>query len=189
MIVLNIDEYNLHKSTILRELKNSVFVYPTDTIYGIGCNATDESLVRKIRFIKKTDKPFSVIVPNKEWIYNNCIITEGAEEWIRKLPGPYTLILRLKNKGAVAKNVYNMKDNPTIEIEIAGHTDNVGADEYNLNLSLERANSVVAFIVSKGISQNRIIAKGYGESKPIASNDSEEGKQLNRRVEFTILKK
>jgi outer membrane protein OmpA-like peptidoglycan-associated protein len=98
-------------------------------------------------------------------------------------------VLRPESFQELDRVVKLMKDNPTIEIEIAGHTDNVGADEYNLNLSLERANSVVAFIVSKGISQNRIIAKGYGESKPIASNDSEEGKQLNRRVEFTILKK
>ena len=98
-------------------------------------------------------------------------------------------VLRSESFQELDRVVKLMKDNPYIEIEIAGHTDNVGADEYNLNLSLERANSVVAYIVSKGISQNRIIAKGYGESKPIASNDTEEGKQLNRRVEFTILKK
>jgi len=98
-------------------------------------------------------------------------------------------VLRSESFQELDRVVKLLKENSTIEIEIAGHTDNVGADEYNLNLSLERANSVVAYIVSKGISQNRIIAKGYGESKPIAPNDSEEGKQLNRRVEFTILKK
>ncbi|HEY5122651.1 MAG TPA: OmpA family protein [Ignavibacteria bacterium] len=82
-----------------------------------------------------------------------------------------------------------LNENPKIEIEISGHTDNVGTDEYNLTLSIERANSVVAYIISKGISQTIITAKGYGKSVPVATNDTEEGRQLNRRVEFRILKK
>ena len=102
MIVLNLDEYNIHKKIILDELKKTVFVYPTDTIYGLGCNATDEKAVDKLRKIKNTKHPFSIIVPNKDWIYDNCTVNEEAEEWIRKLPGPYTLILRLKNKKAIA---------------------------------------------------------------------------------------
>lgn len=82
-----------------------------------------------------------------------------------------------------------MIDNPSMEIEMAGHTDNVGADAANSTLSNDRANAVKTYITSKGITENRIVAKGYGESKPIASNDSDEGRQQNRRVEFTILKK
>jgi L-threonylcarbamoyladenylate synthase len=121
MIVLNFDEYNTQKRAILAEMKKSVFVYPTDTIYGIGCNATDESLVKKIRKIKNSQQPFSVIVPNKEWIYKNCVVTEEAEEWIRKLPGPYTLIMRLKNNKAVAKNLHNMDENPTIGVRMPNH--------------------------------------------------------------------
>jgi len=107
MIVINFDEYNINRKTILKEVPLSIFVYPTDTVYGIGCNAMDEKLVAKVRKLKKSDQPFSVIVPNKEWIYENCVVTEEAEEWIRKLPGPYTLLLKLKNKKAVAKNVHN----------------------------------------------------------------------------------
>ena len=107
MIIVNFDEYNINRKSILRDIPRSVFVYPTDTIYGIGCNALDEKLVAKVRKLKNSDQPFSVIVPNKEWIYENCIVTEEAEEWIRKLPGPYTLLLKLKNKKAVAKNVHN----------------------------------------------------------------------------------
>ena len=120
MIVLNLDEYNVHKNTIIRELSKTVFVYPTDTIYGIGCNATDEKLVSKVRKIKNSDTPFSVIVPNKEWIYNNCEVSQEAEEWIRKLPGPYTLILRLKNKRSLAKNVFN-QSNSTIGVRMPNH--------------------------------------------------------------------
>jgi tRNA threonylcarbamoyl adenosine modification protein (Sua5/YciO/YrdC/YwlC family) len=107
MIVLNFDEYNLNRKTILKEVPSAIFIYPTDTIYGIGCNALDEKKVDKIRKLKNSAQPFSVIVPSKEWIYNNCVVTEEAEEWIRKLPGPYTLLLKLKNKKAVAKNVHN----------------------------------------------------------------------------------
>ena len=121
MIVLNIDEYNLHRNSIQKELKHSLFVYPTDTIYGIGCNATDEKLVQKIREIKNTKHPFSIIVPNKEWIYKNCVINQEAEEWIRKLPGPYTLILQLKNPNAVAKNVYHSNDMKTIGVRMPNH--------------------------------------------------------------------
>jgi L-threonylcarbamoyladenylate synthase len=120
MITLNMDEYNVHKKTILKELLKSTFVYPTDTIYGIGCDATNEELVKKIRNLKKSKQPFSIIAPSKEWIHNNCEVTEEAEEWIRKLPGPYTLVLRLKNPKAIAKNVYNHDDN-SVGVRMPNH--------------------------------------------------------------------
>jgi len=82
-----------------------------------------------------------------------------------------------------------LKDNPTVEIELAGHTDNVGSDEYNMELSDKRANSVKTYLVSQGISADRLRAKGYGETQPIAPNDYDWGREKNRRVEFTILKK
>lgn len=81
-----------------------------------------------------------------------------------------------------------LKNNSKMEIEMSGHTDNVGSEDANLKLSEDRAKAVKDYIVSKGISENRIISKGYGKSKPITSNDTDEGRQLNRRVEFTILK-
>jgi outer membrane protein OmpA-like peptidoglycan-associated protein len=97
--------------------------------------------------------------------------------------------LREESFPELDKLVKVLTDNPGMEIEIAGHTDNVGNDESNLKLSNERAASVKAYIISKGIVDSRIMSKGYGETKFIASNDTEEGKQMNRRVEFTILKK
>jgi L-threonylcarbamoyladenylate synthase len=118
MIVINTDEFTKYRNQLLEDLPKSVFVYPHDTIYGLGCNATDEELVSKVRRIKNSEQPFSVIAPSKEWIYQNCIITEEAEEWIRKLPGPYTLILKLKNKNAVARNVSHSS---TIGIRIPNH--------------------------------------------------------------------
>lgn len=72
-------------------------------------------------------------------------------------------------------------------IEVAGHTDNVGEDEANMKLSQARAESVVKYLVSKGISANRLVAKGYGETEPVADNETPEGRQKNRRTEARFL--
>lgn len=81
-----------------------------------------------------------------------------------------------------------MKANPHIEIELAGHTDSRGSFRQLMTLSQQRVNKVKSYMVSKGVASKRIIGKGYGGSKPIASNDTEETRMLNRRVEFTIKK-
>ncbi len=77
-----------------------------------------------------------------------------------------------------------LRDNPGIEVEIHGHTDNVGKASYNLKLSQARANSVKQWLVKKGVDGNRIGTRGFGFVRPIASNDTEEGRQINRRIEF-----
>ncbi len=87
------------------------------------------------------------------------------------------------------KVVNFLDQNPTVEIEISGHTDNKGSDEYNLTLSQGRSQSVVDYLASQSIQPSRLTAKGYGESKPIETNETEEGRANNRRVEFTVLKK
>jgi len=79
-------------------------------------------------------------------------------------------------------------DNSGIKIEISAHTDNVGSDDYNLKLSQARAESVLNYLVMNGIQGNRLTAKGFGSSKPIADNGTEQGRQKNRRVEFKIIK-
>lgn len=81
-----------------------------------------------------------------------------------------------------------LQEQPALEIEIAGHTDDLGTAEYNLALSQSRAEAVKSYLTSKGIKANRISAKGFGETKAIAPNSTEEGRATNRRVEFTILK-
>jgi outer membrane protein OmpA-like peptidoglycan-associated protein len=81
-----------------------------------------------------------------------------------------------------------LNDNPTINVEIQGHTDSKGSDEYNLSLSDRRAASVVGYLVQNlGIASSRLTSRGYGESQPIATNDTDAGRALNRRVEFVIL--
>lgn len=77
--------------------------------------------------------------------------------------------------------------NPDKKIEIGGHTDNVGSDEANLTLSQNRAKSVVDYLVKKGIDPARLSSKGYGETAPVATNDTEEGRAKNRRTEFKIV--
>ncbi|MEQ8423779.1 MAG: OmpA family protein, partial [Cyclobacteriaceae bacterium] len=81
-----------------------------------------------------------------------------------------------------------MRRNDKVVVEIAGHTDNVSSASFNKTLSQKRADAVRDFLVSKGISTQRVTAVGYGEERPMASNDDEkDGRELNRRVEFKVL--
>jgi outer membrane protein OmpA-like peptidoglycan-associated protein len=82
-----------------------------------------------------------------------------------------------------------LNDVPTMKIEISGHTDSKGSDSYNLTLSQNRAQAVVDYLAAHGIDKGRLKATGYGETKPIDTNDTDEGRQNNRRTEFEILSK
>jgi outer membrane protein OmpA-like peptidoglycan-associated protein len=97
--------------------------------------------------------------------------------------------LRQESISELDRMVLLMTQNPSIKIELSSHTDNVGSDEYNVTLSQARAQSVVDYLIAKGISKERLVAKGYGKSMPIATNDTDEGRQQNRRTEFKILSK
>lgn len=101
--------------------------------------------------------------------------------------GKYELLA--ESYGELDKLLQVLKSNSKMKIEISGHTDAVGADADNLTLSNNRANAVMNYLLGKGIAKDRLSAKGYGETKFIATNDNDEGKQLNRRVEFVILEK
>ena len=79
-----------------------------------------------------------------------------------------------------------LNQNPDRKVEIEGHTDNVGSDDYNQGLSQSRADSVRSFLMQQGISSERIVASGKGEQRPVADNESEGGRQQNRRVEVII---
>ncbi|HLP94883.1 MAG TPA: OmpA family protein [Saprospiraceae bacterium] len=82
-----------------------------------------------------------------------------------------------------------MRENPKLSIEIAGHTDALGEDAYNLDLSKRRAMAVEKFLLDNKISKTRLRSKGEGESKPVATNDTDEGRAQNRRVEFVVIRK
>lgn len=78
--------------------------------------------------------------------------------------------------------------NPDVKVEIQGHTDNIGSDAYNKKLSLQRAETVKNFLVSKGVAASRLTTVGVGSSKPVADNKTAEGRALNRRIEFQVKK-
>jgi outer membrane protein OmpA-like peptidoglycan-associated protein len=80
-----------------------------------------------------------------------------------------------------------LTDNPTLRVQLNGHTDNVGKPADNLKLSADRAKSVVDYLISKGIDTKRLLFKGYGETKPIADNKTEAGRAINRRTEFIVI--
>ncbi len=102
------EEFLKNKKDFIKKIKaGSIFIYPTDTIYGLGCLASDKKAVKKIEAIKKRkNQPFSIIV-TKSWIKENCILKKGHRNFLDKLPGPYTLILRLKNGGTIGIRIPN----------------------------------------------------------------------------------
>ena len=97
-------------------------------------------------------------------------------------------ILRQESEVELNKLLEIMQQNPSLAIEVSGHTDSDGDDAHNLNLSQERANAVLNYLVSKSISIERVKAIGYGEARPVIANTSPENKQLNRRTEIEFLK-
>jgi len=122
MEIINKDQYDLEseKYGYLIRKNSPIFIHPTDTIYGIGCLADDDEAVKKVREIKERySRPFSVIAPSKDWIIENCEVGEREKQYIDKLPGPYTLILKLKNKNAVSPLVNDNRD--TLGVRIPDH--------------------------------------------------------------------
>jgi tRNA threonylcarbamoyl adenosine modification protein (Sua5/YciO/YrdC/YwlC family) len=190
MIILSKEEFELNNEEYLRMIrKGAVFIYPTDTIYGIGCIATNPKAVNKIREIKqRPTMPFTIIIPSKEWIYKNCVVKEEHEEWIKKLPGPYTLLFKLQNTNAVPKEVNNNLG--TIGVRIPAHwltkyfqdeelliittSVNISGEEYmtSLNNLDERIKAETEFIIYEG----EII----GKPSTIVDLTGEEAKIINR---------
>jgi outer membrane protein OmpA-like peptidoglycan-associated protein/tetratricopeptide (TPR) repeat protein len=127
------------------------------------------------------DEPFEIIIDlqkvevGKSVVLNNIFFDTDKFE------------LKEESKTELEKLRVFLQDNQAIRIEIAGHTDNMGSSTYNLTLSENRAKSVANYLIKNGIAEDRLTYKGYGDMRPIASNDSEEGKATNRRTEFTIL--
>ena len=96
--------------------------------------------------------------------------------------------LKDKSITELEKMIRFLSANPSVRVEIGGHTDNSGSADYNRQLSERRANSVFTFLSGHGVDKKRLIPKGYGPDRPIASNDTEEGRSQNRRIEVRIIK-
>ncbi|MFM2146520.1 MAG: hypothetical protein RL732_1356 [Bacteroidota bacterium] len=95
--------------------------------------------------------------------------------------------LKAESFSELEKILQVLQENPSIKVEISGHTDNTGNAEENSKLSILRANAVVRYLIDKGISRERLVAKGYGDTQPIATNNTSEGRAQNRRTQLIIL--
>jgi outer membrane protein OmpA-like peptidoglycan-associated protein len=95
--------------------------------------------------------------------------------------------LKETSKIELNKLIRLLETNPGLKIEIGGHTDNVGSHEYNITLSENRAKTVNQYLVENGIEQSRLLYKGYGETKPVDTNETPEGRAINRRTEFKVI--
>lgn len=165
------------RKKIYSEFKDNLFIYPTDHGYNIGCDATNEVLVNKLREIKKTTtQPFSIIPPSKKWIYNNCHVSYDVEVYVKKLGERVelegkkhcvTLILKLKNKDCVAKSVINGLD--TIAVKIPEHWFSNIVEELDIPIISTSANTIGGNFISSldylndNIKNNVAIAINDGE--------------------------
>ncbi|MFN8356224.1 MAG: OmpA family protein [Spirosomataceae bacterium] len=116
------------------------------------------------------------IAPGQKIVLNHVFFEQSKFEL---LPASYPELDRI---------LQIMKDNPTVEIQLEGHTDNQGDFNLNLQLSQDRVTEVKKYLTSKGIDEKRISVKGWGSTKPVASNVTEDKRKLNRRVEFVVVK-
>ncbi len=120
MEVITRIELEYRKQEFVEKIKaGAIFIYPTDTIYGIGCSALRQRSVQKIRELKgRQTAALSIWVPSIDWIKKYCVISSKAEAWLEKLPGPYTLIIPLTENHPLAKNVTPDK---TIGVRLPDH--------------------------------------------------------------------
>jgi outer membrane protein OmpA-like peptidoglycan-associated protein len=153
-------------------------------------------------------KNYGIVVKAKDYLFHsenvNIPFSSGYQEIIKdvqlkKLEVGKSIVLnnifydfdkatlRPESMSELERLVQLMNENPTLTIELSSHTDNKGTNEYNQKLSQQRAQSVVDFLIGKNVAKNRLVAKGYGETVAVADNETEEGRQQNRRTEFKIL--
>jgi len=170
---VNSDEINGDYMIVLTEgAEYALHVNKEGYLYkSLTFNYKDQKEAQEI----KLDIPLEPIVVGSKVTLNNIFFESGSFELLDK------------SQTELDKLVDFMQDNAEIKIEISGHTDDVGADAANQTLSQKRAGAVLAYLTNAGIAQERLEAKGYGETQPVASNDSDENRALNRRIEFEIL--
>lgn len=158
-------------------------VLPSEGEYGIYVS-TPEYLFKSLRFKFSEDENWEGKLLNVELdkiekelteVLNNIFFDSGSS------------VLRDESIPELEKLTDLLKKNASVKIEISGHTDDVGNETDNLNLSRLRAQSVIKYLQTKGIGAERLVATGHGETKPLVKNDSEENRQLNRRIELKFL--
>ncbi|MBX2885745.1 MAG: OmpA family protein [Granulosicoccus sp.] len=155
-------------------LRAEVISYDTDAHYaGLGvlkrfgkASGDDQSVNRLKEKVQMDARPLDFPVPTFPFAQHG--VTPEAE----------TLLLELADQ---------MKTDPALKIKLSGHTDSIGSDNFNQVLSLKRAASVKEFLLGQGIETERMVLEGMGEAKPVATNETEEGRSMNRRVQISSM--
>ena len=164
------------------ETGNYLITLPVGKDYAFNVNRKGY-LFYSDNFLLKEHSPDSTYVKNIPLLpieTNASIILRNVFFDVNKFD------LKPESQAELDKLVQLLNENPTLKIEISGHTDNVGKPAENLLLSNNRAKAVVGYLTSKGIAAARLTSKGYGETKPVADNKSDEGRAANRRTEVKV---
>lgn len=167
---------NNQKGFSLTNLPSGKYTYSVKDYYNCTSKGTVTFTAPNVEMESNEDETFvleegsSIVLENIFFDYNKTTLLSASFPELDKV-------------------VAFINDNNIHVVEISGHTDSDGSDQYNQKLSEGRAKSVVVYLAEKGIGNERLIAKGYGESKPIDTNSTENGKARNRRVEFKIVKR
>ena len=162
---------------------NYLIPLPVNRSYAFNVNRTGYLFYSETIAIRETDTSRTISIPltpieiNASIVLNNIFFESNKSE------------LKPESVSELNKIVQLLTDNPTVEVEISGHTDNIGQPNDNLTLSNNRAAAVVKYLLSKGITGKRLHAKGWGAAKPISDNRTEEGRAQNRRTELKVLSK
>jgi outer membrane protein OmpA-like peptidoglycan-associated protein/tetratricopeptide (TPR) repeat protein len=162
---------------------NYLVMLPAGRNYGLNVNA-DKYLFNSMNF----DIPDTAVYKEFYKVIRLKRIKIGETIVLRNIFFDYNAFtIRQESEAELERLQQLILENPQIKVEISGHTDNVGGDQYNEELSENRAKAVVDYLVAKGVPPDQLIYAGYGKSQPIASNDTPEGRQENRRTEFKII--
>jgi OOP family OmpA-OmpF porin len=127
-----------------------------------------ETVIKNVKLVKKLEKEEVIVLRGINFASGQAVIP----------PAEYPILDQV---------VQVLKANEKVRVEIGGHTDSVGGDAYNQGLSERRAQSVMNYLIQRGIVASRLEARGYGEYQPVASNTTRDGRSQNRRIEFKVL--
>jgi outer membrane protein OmpA-like peptidoglycan-associated protein len=187
------DTMDLTKENIFLEVHRDIYLFPDIKVPEVEEQKKEDTVIKEFR------NP--IVVPEIDSDIDPSVIK--SIDSLKNLNPEVGMVIRLNNilfefnkdiLKAISfkeldKAVRLMKAYPYISIELSAHTDNVGSPAYNISLSNDRATAAAEYLFHKGIDRSRVIAKGYGESQPVTSNNTDEGRRLNRRVELKIIKK
>jgi outer membrane protein OmpA-like peptidoglycan-associated protein len=183
----------LEKSILEKNPADSVKIASMTGDFKNDCCYSDSSIIKISIYLRELEKLDSInkIVPEVVAVDTLPVVPEVPVVPVVTKPSIGEIVYFGTNSSQIKVSkldllVAAMKADPSINIAIDGHTDATASDDYNLALSKRRAKAVKDYLTSKGIAASRITSNFYGESKPAASNDTEEGKALNRRVAISV---